>query len=231
MRSEIKVKGLWKPLLLLLLVVMGLVLAKVLHLDQWLSGLRPWIASLGSWGPAVYILLYVLASIAALPGSVLTVAAGILFGSFWGVIWASLASVLAATSCFLISRYFAREALETSLSEQATFKKLYILTRDHGALIVAITRLLPIFPFNLLNYGFGLTRVSLLTFVFMSWLCMLPVTVLLVVGSDVVKQALESGQIPWHLVILAVFMFCAMLLLASQARKKLREAEKKSSLS
>lgn len=224
-------KGLWKPLLLLGLVFMGLVLAKVLKLDQHFLALRPWIASLGPWGPLVYIGLYISAAIVAVPGSVLTVAAGVLFGSVWGVIWASLASTLAATVCFLISRYFARSALESSMQDQPQFQRLDALTRNNGALIVAITRLLPIFPFNLLNYGFGLTSVSLGAFVLMTWVCMLPVTVLLVVGSDVVKQAFVNGQIPWPLVAVVVGMIVLMALIGQFARKKLKEAEQKASLS
>ena len=75
------------------------------------------------------------------------------------------------------------------------------MTREHGAIIVAITRLVPVFPFNLLNYGFGLTGVPFWTYVFWSWLCMLPWTILFVVGADTVTQALSQGRIPWLLIL------------------------------
>ena len=69
-------------------------------------------------------------------------------------------------------------------------------------MIVALTRLIPLFPFNLLNYGFGLTRVRFWTYVFWSWLCMLPGIVVYVAGTDAVIQFVMGGQVPW--IVLAV---------------------------
>ncbi|HEY9840754.1 MAG TPA: TVP38/TMEM64 family protein [Candidatus Obscuribacterales bacterium] len=218
-------KALWKPLLLIGAVILGLVLAKLLGLDQQLKGLEPWIKSLGPWGPVAFIGLYVGASIAALPGSVLTIAAGVLFGSLWGVIWVSLASTLAAACCFLIARYFARGAIEASLRDNPGFQKLDAMTAKNGVLIVALTRLVPLFPFNLLNYGFGLTKVPFGTYVLTSWLCMLPGTVLYVVGSDAVKKAVASGQIPWPLIAVVAAVLVLLTFIGKAARKKLKEAE------
>lgn len=212
----------WKPLLLVTGVILFLVLARYLGLDSYLKALEPWIKSLGPLGPLAFIGVYVLATVFAIPASALTLAAGVMFGSLWGVVWVSIGSTLAAAVCFLIARYFAREAMERSLQNNAQFKKLDRLTAEQGALIVAVVRLLPIFPFNLLNYGFGLTRVPFVTYVFWSWLCMLPGTVLYVVGADALKRALAQGQIPWELVgVVAV----ALLLLSGVgvwARKRLR---------
>ncbi|PKL75990.1 MAG: hypothetical protein CVV27_12555 [Candidatus Melainabacteria bacterium HGW-Melainabacteria-1] len=219
-------KGLWKPLLLLGIVIAGLLGAKALGLDQQLRQLQPWIASLGSWGPLAFVAIYVVASIAALPGSVLTLAAGVLFGSVWGLVWASLASTLAAGICFLIARYFARGAVEASLSGHAGFRRLDALTEKRGVLVVAITRLVPLFPFNLLNYGFGLTKIPFWPYLLTSWLCMLPGTALYVIGSDALKQALAQGRVPWHLAGFALAALGLILLLGAVARKHLQRIEK-----
>ncbi len=218
---------LWKPLALLAAIVAVLVLAKTLGWDQALKQLEPWLVSLGPWGPLVFVALYVGASILALPGSVLTLAGGVMFGAFWGTFWVSLASTLAAGTCFLIARYFARKDLENSLRNNPAFQKLDALTEKNGVLIVALTRLVPLFPFNLLNYGFGLTKVSFFSYLLTSWLCMLPGTVLYVVGSDAVKSALTQGKIPWHLVGLLALVLGLLALLGRYARKRLKAAENK----
>ena len=122
----------------------------------------------------------------------MTAAAGALFGSFWGVVYVNIAATIGAALAFLVARYWARRAVVNWLQGNARFQKLDALTSKHGAVIVAVTRLVPLFPFNLLNYGFGLTRVGFWTYLFWSWLCMLPGTVLYVVGTDAVLTALRS---------------------------------------
>ncbi len=218
---------LWKPLALLAAIVAVLVLAKTLGWDQALKQLQPWLESLGPWGPLVFVALYVGASVLALPGSVLTLAGGVIFGAFWGTFWVSLASTLAAGTCFLIARYFARKDLENSMRNNPAFQKLDALTEKNGVLIVALTRLVPLFPFNLLNYGFGLTKVSFLSYLLTSWLCMLPGTILYVVGSDAVKSALTQGKIPWPLLGVLVLVLGLLTLLGRVARNRLKAAESK----
>ena len=126
-----------------------------------------------------------------------------MFGSFIGTIAVSIGSTLGAALAFLVARYFARASIEGWLGKNEKFKNLDQMTEDFGPVIVAITRLVPIFPFNLLNYGFGLTKVPFLTYVFYSWLCMLPMTVVFVVGSDAVFTAVREGRVPWALIVVA----------------------------
>lgn len=225
--TESNQRSLWKPIALIVGVIVLLVLAKVLGLGQYLEKLKPWIEDLGPWGPVAFVALYVAASIAAIPGSALTIAAGALFGSVWGVVWTSVASTLAAASCFLIARYVARSAIEKSLKNNPKFEKLDAMTAKQGALIVAITRLVPLFPFNLLNYGFGLTKVRFVTYVFWSWLCMLPGTILYVVGADAVKKAVVSGEIPWSLVGVVIAAIIVLALIGKAARGKLDDSDEK----
>ncbi|GAB4342769.1 MAG: hypothetical protein Kow0099_20580 [Candidatus Abyssubacteria bacterium] len=219
-------QGLWRPVALLAAIIAMIIVARLLGLGERVGDLRRWIDSLGAWGPAVFILLYAVAVVAALPGSALTLAAGALFGSVLGVIVVSVAATLGASLAFLISRYFARGAVAQWLSGKEKFQKLDRMTEEHGAIIVALTRLVPLFPFNLLNYGFGLTRVRFWTYVFWSWLCMLPGTVLYVVGADAVVKAVAQGRIPWALIMVLLAAMVALAFLVRFARAKLRAKEK-----
>jgi len=218
-------QGLWRPLLLVVIVIVIFVLALKLNLGARLGELQTWIKSLGTLGPVVFILIYVVATVLSIPGSVITIAAGVLFGSVLGVIVVSIASTIGASLAFLIARYFARGAVEQWLSKSEKFQKLDNLTEKHGAIIVAITRLVPIFPFVLLNYGFGLTKVRFWTYVFWSWLCMLPGTILYVVGTDAIATALREGRIPWVLVTALVIIIAVVIVVTRAARRKLRKKE------
>lgn len=220
-----KSQGRWRPIALIAAIVAVLVLSKVFGLDDRLVDLREWIAGLGPWGPAVFVLVYAAATVAALPGSAITVVAGALFGSVLGVIVVSIASTLGASLSFLVGRYFAREAVVRWLEGNEKFNRLDRLTEEHGAVIVALTRLVPLFPFNLLNYGFGLTRVHFGTYVFYSWLCMLPGTVLYVVGADAVTRGIAEGRVPWALVAALGVAAIVLALLVRRARRLLREKE------
>jgi uncharacterized membrane protein YdjX (TVP38/TMEM64 family) len=220
-----KQKDWWKPILLISAIVGIFILAKVFGIGERLGDLRDWIQGLGPWGPAAFLLLYIAAVVAAIPGTAITVIAGALFGSVLGVILVSIGSTVGAGLCFLIARFFARNSVAGWLSGNEKFKKLDRLTEDHGAIIVALTRLVPLFPFNLLNYGFGLTRVPFRTYLFWSWLCMLPGTILYVVGVDAVVKGVSEGEVPWVLigVVLAAAVFLALLV--RQARNKLQAKE------
>jgi uncharacterized membrane protein YdjX (TVP38/TMEM64 family) len=215
----------WRPILLLTAVVAMLVLARTLGLGERLGELREWIGSLGALGPFVYLGIYVVAVVVAIPGAAITLLSGVLFGSVIGTIVVSAGSVIGATLAFLIARYFARQSVADWLSRSEKFTKLDAMTERHGAIMVAITRLVPIFPFNLLNYGFGLTRVPLWTYVFWSWLCMLPGTVLYVAGGDTLTTALSEGTVPWHLIALVAGILVLTLGLGWYMRRYLQRKE------
>jgi uncharacterized membrane protein YdjX (TVP38/TMEM64 family) len=215
-------RDLWRPVMLVATVLAILVTARALGMGERLGALRDWIRGLGPWGPAVFILFYTAAVAAALPGSALTIAAGALFGSVVGVIVVSVASTLGASLSFLIARYFAREAVVHWISTKETFSRLDRLTEERGALIVALTRLAPIFPFNLLNYGFGLTRVPFWTYVFWSWLCMLPGTILYVVGTDALTKGISRERAPWELIGILAVTAVILAFLIRYARRRLQ---------
>jgi len=212
-----------KPLVMILVLVVLVTAARIFGLGEMLGELKEWIAEQGVWGPFIFAGVYALATVVAIPGSALTIAAGALFGSVVGVITVMVGATLGATLCFLIARYFARGAITASLAKNEKFQTLENLTEKNGAIIVAITRLVPIFPFNLLNYGFGLTKVPFGTYVLWSFLCMLPGTILYVVGTDAVATAVEEGRVPWVLVGIVVLIIGLLTVVVKKARGKLKE--------
>lgn len=204
---------------LLLLLILG---AQSFGLRGQLSNVRGWIQDTGFWAPFLFTGIYIVAVVAALPGSALTIAAGALFGTFWGLVLVSLGSTAGAGLAFLLARYFMREKVSRWLAGNLVFRRLDQLTESRGGVIVALTRLIPLFPFNLLNYGFGLTRVRFWTYLFWSWLCMLPATVLFVAGGDVVSRGISQNSVPASLLLVLI---CSAVLLAGLtqfARRKLR---------
>ncbi|MGD0211529.1 MAG: TVP38/TMEM64 family protein [Desulfomonilia bacterium] len=199
-----------------------LVLFRIASPGIRLENIREWVHGLGFLGPLVFIAIYVAAVIAALPGAVITIAAGVIFGSFAGVVLVSIASTIGASLAFIIARYLARDFIVQKFSNHETFKKLDHMSRRHGVIIVAIARLIPIFPFNIINYGFGLTSVPISTYVFWSWLCMLPGTVLYVVGTDAVVSGISNGKAPWLLILIVLATAVLLLISARIARSRIR---------
>jgi uncharacterized membrane protein YdjX (TVP38/TMEM64 family) len=217
----------WKPFLLLFFIVAMFILARVFNLGDQIGELRHWIQSKGILGIIVFILLYTAGAVAVFPGAALTLAGGAIFGSVQGVIVVSVASTLGAASAFLVSRYFARETVVRWFSKNEKFRRLDLLIERHGAIIVAMTRLVSIVPYNLLNYAFGITRVPFGIYIFWTWLCMLPVTILLVVGADAAIIGITGGSVPWVLIGVLTAVFLTLIVLIHMARRKLKEREEK----
>ena len=214
-----------KPILLLVVVVAIIVISAKMGVGEKLGALQDWIRSLGVLGPLAFMVVYAVATVAALPGSALSIVAGAVFGPVLGVVTVIFAATLGASLAFLVSRYFARNSIEKWLEGNEKFRRLDELTARHGDIMVAITRLVPLFPFNLLNYGFGLTRVAFKTYVVWSFVCMLPGTILYVVGSAAVAEAVREGKVPWLLVVVVALILGIIVVLGRQARKKLKEDE------
>ena len=170
---------------LIVIALAGLVvLARVFDIQQLLREALDRISSLGSWGGVSFIVLYVLATVFFVPGFILTLAAGVLFGVVWGSVAVSVASIAGATLAFLIGRYLARDWVARRIQGNEKFEAIDQAVAGEGWKIVGLVRLSPVFPFNLLNYAFGITRVSLKDYFLASWIGMLPATVMYVyVGS------------------------------------------------
>ena len=162
--------------MLALVAARALGLADVVRLDN-LARLREWIAGFGPWAPAVFIGGYVAAVVAFVPALPLTILAGLVFGPLWGTVYTSIASTAGACLSFLLARYAARTVVARWMEPYPALGRIDRAVARHGARIVMITRLVPIFPFNLQNYAYGLTSIGFGAYALASWLCMLPATV------------------------------------------------------
>jgi uncharacterized membrane protein YdjX (TVP38/TMEM64 family) len=138
-----------------------------------------WVESLGVWGPVVFILGYAVATVAFIPGSLLTLAAGAIFGLAKGTLYTFIGATLGACAAFLVARYLARGAIEKKIAGNPKFDAIDRAVGREGFKIVALLRLSPIFPFNLLNYSLGLTKVRFLHYAAAS-VAMIPGTLLYV---------------------------------------------------
>ena len=183
---------------LLLVALVGFLLLagiKYFHVQELLKKLLSWVADLGTWGPFIYIVIYILACVFFIPGSILTLGAGVLFGVIKGSIIVSIASTLGATCAFLVGRHIARDWVSKKIQSNPKFQAIDEAVAREGWKIVGLTRLSPVFPFNLLNYAYGLTRVSLRDYFFASWVGMLPGGIMYVyIGSLAGEIAKIGGE-------------------------------------
>jgi uncharacterized membrane protein YdjX (TVP38/TMEM64 family) len=159
--------------------VLALLLLGGRALAGFLGSFAAWVQGLGAWGPIVFIAGYVAACVAFVPGAILTLAAGAIFGLGRGVLYVFIGAVLGSSAAFLVARHLARRAIEKRVAGNPKFAAIDQAIAREGLKIVLLLRLSPVFPFNLLNYGLGLTRVSFRDYVIGS-IGMLPGTVLYV---------------------------------------------------
>ncbi len=193
-KTSSSVSSRWKWVLYVA-VGIGIVLAlKYFHVQDLLKAALDWIGKLGPWGPVIFIGLYIVATVLFVPGSVLTLGAGAVFGVALGSVCVSISATLGATAAFLVGRYLARDAIARKIEKHEKFTTIDRAVADEGWKIVLLTRLSPVFPFTLLNYAFGLTRVKLSHYVLASWLGMIPGTVMYVYLGSLVNVGAAHRQ-------------------------------------
>lgn len=182
----------WKWLLYPAVAIVLLVATMKFHVQDHLKQTLDGVGQLGAWGGIIFIAIYVVATVLFIPGSVLTLGAGAVFGVMWGSIYVSVGSTLGATCAFLVGRYLARDAIARKIEGNERFAAMDKAVANEGWKIVGLTRLSPVFPFTLLNYAFGLTRVKLGHYIVASWIGMMPGTVMYVYLGSLAKAA--SGE-------------------------------------
>lgn len=145
-----------------------------------IDDLKQWVADLGVWGPVGFGAAYAVATVLMIPGSLMTLAAGPLFGLGRGFLTVSIASTTGAALAFLVARYFARSKIEQQAKRYPKFRAIDGAIGQRGWKIIALLRLSPAVPFALSNYFFGLTRIPFGHYVLTSWIAMMPGTIMYV---------------------------------------------------
>ncbi|MFT7462972.1 MAG: putative membrane protein YdjX (TVP38/TMEM64 family) [Pseudohongiellaceae bacterium] len=161
-------------------------------IQDWLQQAVAWVEALGPWGPLALVGLYIVACVALAPASVLTLGAGAVFGVVQGTIAVFIGATLGASAAFLVGRYLARDWVASKVAGNPRFSAIDRAVSREGLKIVVLTRLSPVFPFNLLNYAYGLTGVTFRDY-FIGSLGMLPGTLMYVYLGSVGAAAAGSA--------------------------------------
>lgn len=208
----------WLRLALLLgAVLAGVLLLRVLGVGgglglEDLQALARQVEALGWVGPLAYVLLWVIACLFFLPGLPITLLGAAVFGAWWGLLWVTVGSNLGAAAAFLAGRYAARSLVEGWAERNPLVARIDRGVARHGWRMVLITRLVPLFPFNLQNYAYGLTPIGLSMYCGVTFVAMLPASVAYCfAGGALVSGQGSAGRTLGYLAVAAVFFAAASL--------------------
>jgi len=223
--------GLIRVISVVVLILGAFLIMRTLPVGDALSRMEVWIQSLGGWGPAIFVLLYIVAAVALIPGGLLTIAAGALFGLLWGFIAVSIGSTIGASLAFLIGRYVARKSVREQTAKYPKFAAIDRAIDEGGWRIIAMLRLVPMFPFNVGNYLLGLTPVKFRHYVLASWIAMMPGTLVYVYLGHAGRKSVEAAAgevgmhpLEWTLMIAGLLIAVAVTwYITKLARRKLNE--------
>jgi uncharacterized membrane protein YdjX (TVP38/TMEM64 family) len=217
-----------KPLVkvgLLVGTVFALFIAsRFLPVEAWLKDFNQWIADLGTVGLVVFIFAYAAFALLMLPGAILTIGAGLIFGLGWGFAAVSVGSTLGASLAFLLGRFVARDKIRALTADRPKFQQIDHAIGERGAKLIFLLRLSPIVPFNLSNYFYGLTAVRFWPYVLASWLGMMPGTLAYVYFGTLGRAAAQSaadagperGPLEWTLLAVGLAATLAVTIWVSK---------------
>jgi len=197
--KQVKTRQNGLPRLLLALVALVAVILLGRHfglIDQMrdIEGLQQWFQALGVVGYLVYLLLYIAVAVFMLPASAVTIVAGITFGSVLGGILALISATVGACVAFLLAKYVARDTILAKFGQNPLFKRIEEGVEQNGASFLILTRLVPVFPYNIQNYAYGLTSMKLPTFALVSLITMAPgAFIYAYIAGEIVTQGVSVG--------------------------------------
>ncbi len=182
--------------------------------QEWLLQVDHWLISLGSLAYPAFIIIYLSATLVGLPAIFLFLAAGSLFGFIPGLILVSFADTLSVAVCYLLGRTVARKKVGEWISQRPQWSEFDRAVASKGWKIVFLTRLSPIVPSNVLNYGFSLTRINFWQYLFVSWLAMLPVIALYVYLASVGTNLMSGSDDPRQVIASVIGLITALMAIA-----------------
>jgi len=201
-----------RPRILGALLLAAAVAVALIHRDRLdVVALTAWVHEAGAAGPLIFIGIYAVATVLFLPGSVLTLAGGALFGPVWGTLFSLSGATLGAALAFLIARYLAGHWVQARA--KGLLARLVQGVEAEGWRFVAFTRLVPLFPFNLLNYALGLTRIPFLSYLLATLVFMLPGAVAYTYLGFAGREAMAGGEGLVHNGLVALALLAAVAFL------------------
>ena len=181
------------------------------------AALQAWVEGAGAAGPVLFMGLYAVATVLFLPGAVLTLAGGALFGPLWGTLWNLTGATVGAALAFLIARHLGADWVARRAGPR--LQRLNEGVASEGWRFVAFVRLVPLFPFNLLNYALGLTRISFVTYLLATWVFMLPGAFAYTWLGHAGREALSGGDGLVRNLTVALSLLAAVALLPRLVRR------------
>jgi uncharacterized membrane protein YdjX (TVP38/TMEM64 family) len=206
-------RGIGIVLIVLALVILGH------YLGASVAPFAQRVERLGPLGPIAFIAGYALACVALVPASLLTLAAGAIFGLVWGTIYTLIGAGIGAILGFLIGRYAARDLVERRLADNARFTAIDRAVGAEGLKIVTLLRLSPVVPFSILNYALGLTRVRLVDYM-LGMVGIIPGTFLYVYYGKVGGDLASGGAPRTALLIVGLLATIAVTVLITRAARR-----------
>ena len=224
-------KSSWlRPVLVVVLIAAGIVAARALGLGEVirlenLSRLKLWIESYGMLAPVIFIVGYILAAVLFVPGLPMTVLGGVVFGPVWGTAYVWMAATVGAALAFLVARYAVRSTVERWVQASPRIATIDGRVAEHGWRIVMLTRLVPVFPFNLQNYAYGITRIGFWPYVITSAICMLPGTAAFTFAGGALSEGRGVRRTLAYLALAGVLLVLISLIPRWLARRNRLAAE------
>jgi uncharacterized membrane protein YdjX (TVP38/TMEM64 family) len=184
------------------------------------QAMQAFLKSFGVWGYLVFILVFIASCVFMLPGSMLTIVAGIAFGPIIGGVVSLIGATLGATAAFLVAKYVARGMIESKIGQNEMFKKIDDGVEKNGTSFLILTRLVPVFPFSFQNYAYGLTKIKLGTYFIVSLICMAPgAFIYAYMAGEIVTNGFSTGLLV-KFAAAGVILFLISLIPKYIAKKK-----------
>ena len=206
-----------KRIILALVVLTGIVLAWQFRGQFDFAAWERWTEQAGLVGVLTFMGIYTVATVLFLPGAALTIAGGVLFGPVWGTLYGLTGATLGATAAFLVARYVASDWIASKT--RGRLRQLINGVEAEGWRFVAFTRLVPLFPFNLLNYALGLTRIRITHYVVASYVFMFPATFAYTYLGFAGREALAGGEGLIRTILIALALLAVVAFLPRFVRR------------
>jgi len=190
----------WPFVLFAVFLLTVVVASRAVDLGRHVETAQAWTAALGMLAPLAFVVVYVAATLIGVPGTAFTLLSPLLFGPLIAFVVMVVASGASAACGFLVARYLARDALTERLSETDGFARLSRLVAAHDWVVIPFLRIVPIAPFAVVNYGFGLTGIRFWRYFLWTEVAMIPVNAVLILGADAFYVAATRGTVSWPLI-------------------------------